>query len=80
MKQLIIGAIFSVVCAGLVFAADQRIDQRVQSAIQSFQEQELMRQQTFYITKGQLAPDKVTPDDKINLIVIEKQLEELRSR
>ena len=80
MKSLIYGAVFSVVCAGLVFAADQRIDQRVQTAIDSFQEQEIDRQIQFYITKEQLAPGSVTPDDRVNRQVLERQLEQIRSK
>ena len=74
------GAAGVLMIAGLGFAADQRIDTRVQQAIGQFQQQEIERQIQFYITKSQLAPDKVTPDDNVNRQVLERQLQQLRSK
>lgn len=79
MKQLIVGAIFTAVCAGLAFAADQRIDQRVQVAIGEFQQQEIERQIQFIIMKEAMAPEAVTMDDRVNKQVLERQLNQLRS-
>lgn len=76
----IYGAVGVLVIAGLGYAADQRIDTRVQQAIGKFQEQEIERQIQFYITKDQLAPDSVTPDDKVNRQVLERQLKQIRSK
>lgn len=80
MKDLIYGVILTVVCAGLVFAADQRIDQRVQVAIDELQVQTTEKQIQFYIMKEALAPDAITPDDRVNRQVLERQLEGLRNK
>lgn len=78
MKQLIYGALFTVVCTGLVYAMDQRVDQRIQQAIGAWQEQDVEHRIHFYLMKQELAPESVTPDDRINQEILERQLKQLR--
>ena len=80
LKEWAIGVGATVALAGLAFAADQRIDQRVQQAIGAFQQQEIERQIQFYVTKEELAPEAVTPDDRVNRVILERQLKQLRAK
>jgi len=78
MKQLIYGVLFTIICTGLVYAMDQRVDQRIQHAISAWQEQDVEQKIQFYIMKEELAPDAITPDDRVNKTILERQLEQLR--
>ena len=69
-----------VVLAGAVFAMDGRIDQRVEQAIDRFQIQQINNKIDFYIMKQELAPQSITPDDRVNRAVLERQLKQLRER
>jgi hypothetical protein len=73
-------ALLGIVNIGLLYAADKHIDERVQQAITGFQQQEIERQIEFYDTKEQLAPQSVTPDDRVHRKVLERQLKKLRTR
>jgi len=77
MKDAIYAGILTIFGSGLLYAADQRIDARVSKAINDFQRQEITRQIDFYDTKQELAPDTVTPDDRVNRKVLERQLRKL---
>lgn len=77
MRDLIYAGIFGITVAGLSYAADQRIDERVSQAIENFQINEINRQIDFYVTKEVLSPESVTPDDRVNRKVLERQLNQL---
>ena len=77
IKKILIGLIIPIVIGGLAYAADQRIDQRVQFAIDDFQKQEIRRKIEFYIMKEEFAPNEITSDDRINKKILERQLKRL---
>jgi hypothetical protein len=78
MRDWLYGTVLTIAFVGFAFAADQRIDTRVQAAINSFNEQQIENQLEFYIIKAEMSG--LTPEDKINQKILEKQLEKLRSR
>ena len=78
ITQFIYTVIAGVVLAGLAWGMDGRIDQRVAVAIDELQVRQINQKIDFYITKEQLAPRSVTPDDRVNRAVLERQLEQLR--
>ena len=79
MKDIIYGAIFSVVMIGFAYAADQRIDQRVEAAIDSYDERQINRDLEQIIMLEETAPELVTRRDKAERRILEKQLQQLRA-
>ena len=79
IKKLLYALIFSVVIAGLSYAADQRIDMRVQQAINASEERSLERQIQFYIIKKNM-PGGLSTEDKINKEILERQLKDLKAK
>ena len=77
IKKTLIGLLIPLVIAGLAYAADQRIDQRIQFAIDDFQRQDIRRKIEFYIMKEEFAPEEMTSDDRINKKILERQLKRL---
>ena len=72
-----VGMIF---LAGAVFAMDGRIDQRVEMAIDNLEVRQVNRKIEFLIMKQELAPQSITPDDRVNKLILEKQLKQLRQK
>ena len=66
--------------AGAVFAMDGRIDQRVEIAIDQLEIRQINQKIEFLIMKQEMAPQSVTPDDRVNRAVLERQLEQLRQK
>jgi hypothetical protein len=62
--------------AGAVFAMDGRIDQRVGQAIDDLEIRQINQKIEFYIMKENMAPQTVTPDDRVNRAVLEHQLKQ----
>jgi len=78
MKEIIYGAIATVVMVGLAYAADKRIDERVGQAIDSYDERQINREIEQIILLENTAPDLVTARDRAEKKILEKQLERLR--
>lgn len=78
MKQLIYGAAFAIFCTGAVFAVDERIDQRVQVAIDANVEQTIENKLEFYVMKKEMMG--LSGEDKINEKILEMQLNKLRNK
>jgi len=78
MKEIIYGAIVTVVMVGLAYAADKRIDERVGQAIDSYDERQINREIEQIILLENTAPDLVTARDRAEKKILEKQLERLR--
>ena len=78
VKEIIYGAVASIVLTGFAYAMDQRIDQRVQAAINASEERRLESQLNFYIIKDETAG--LTGEDRINQQIIERQLQKLRAQ
>ncbi len=62
---------------GIVLAVDNRIDDRVQVAIDAFQIQNIENKLEFYYVKSEFSP--LTPDDKANKKALERQLKRLNT-
>lgn len=77
MRDMIYAGIFGITVAGLSYAADEKIDRRVEGAIQDFERRQITRQIDFYDTKQELSPESITPDDRVNRKVLERQLRQL---
>ena len=78
ITQFVYTVVAMVVLAGLAWGVDGRIDQRVAGAIDNMEIRQINQKIEFLIMKEQLAPQSVTPDDRVNRAVLERQLEQLR--
>ena len=78
VKEIIYGAVATIVLTGFAYAMDQRIDQRVQQAIDASNEQRLESDIQFYIIKDETVG--LTNEDRINMQIKERQLQKLRSK
>jgi len=78
VKEIIYGAVASIVLTGFAYAMDQRIDQRVQAAINASEERRLESQLNFYDIKEETAG--LSGEDRINQQIIERQLQKLRAK
>jgi len=78
VKEIIYGAVATSIFNGFAYAMDQRIDQRVQQAIDASNEQRLESDIQFYIIKDETVG--LTNEDRINMQIKERQLQKLRSK
>ena len=72
------GVGFTIFCTGAVFAVDERIDQRVQVAIDANVEQTIENKLEFYVMKREMMG--LSGEDKINEKILEMQLNKLRNK
>lgn len=78
VKEIIYGAIGTIVLTGFAYAMDQRIDERVETAINASEERRLESQLNFYDIKQETAG--LSGEDRINQQIIERQLQKLRAQ
>ena len=78
VREIIYGAVATVVLSGFAYAMDQRIDQRVQQAIDASNEQRIENDIEFYIIKENTVG--LSAEDRINMQIKERQLQKLRSK
>ena len=78
MKELIYGSIAAIVMTGFAYAMDQRVDERVENAIDSYDERQITRDIEQIILLEETAPDLVTSRDKAERRILEKQLNQLQ--
>ena len=78
MRELIYGVVLTIVLSGFAYAMDQRVDERVQDAIDSYDERQITRDIEQIILLEETAPDLVTARDKAERRILEKQLQQLR--
>ena len=78
LMQFIYTAIGGVMLIGFAAAMDLRIDQRVQVAIDNLEIRQINQRIEFLIMKQEMAPASITPDDRVNRAVLERQLEQLQ--
>jgi uncharacterized protein YpmB len=78
VKEIIYTAVATIVLTGFAYAMDQRIDQRVEAAINASEQRRLENQINFYLIKEETAG--LTGEDRINQSIIERQLQKLRAQ
>jgi hypothetical protein len=77
IKIWLLGVVGTIVMIGLAYAADGRIDSRVQEGINAFQIQTINRELDFYIIKEETS--SLTSDDKIRKRILQKQKRDLQN-
>ena len=78
VREIIYGAVATIVLTGFAYAMDQRIDERVQAAINASEERRLESDITFYLIKEETVG--LTGEDRINMQIKERQLQKLRAQ
>ena len=78
VKEIIYGAVATIVLTGFAYAMDQRIDQRVEAAINASEQRRLENDINFYIIKDETVG--LTNEDRINRQIKERQLQKLRAQ
>ena len=78
VREIIIGAVATIVLTGFAYAMDQRIDQRVETAINASEQRSLESDIEFYLIKEQTTG--LSAEDRINMQIKERQLQKLRAQ
>jgi len=78
VREIIIGAVATIVLTGFAYAMDQRIDQRVETAINASEQRRLESDIQFFIIKDETVG--LTNEDRINMQIKERQLQKLRAQ